>query len=128
MVMVTEESIFSLFFLEGQFFANNVMLNGFEHMQGLLDGECIATELPCGILLWHTDKPVTMYSKHTLTIHLKSGTRQIYGNCIFTSDDDESLSGVRSLSDIQMKWLSTHHDLINSTTSNDLIIEFFANN
>ncbi|MEK5071771.1 hypothetical protein [Sporosarcina sp. FSL K6-1508] len=123
---IVEEKVSSLFFLESNFFANNILLEDFDHMQTLLGGDCIALALPCDILLWYP-VPGESRVKHTLTIQQATEQKIIYGNCLLTSNDEESLNGIRSLSANQRKWLGDNHSMVESEISGEYVIKFITN-
>lgn len=122
-----EQKVSSLFFPESHFIANNIEVENFDHMQALLGGDCIAIALPYDILLWHHAQIGENNAKHTLTIQQGPQHKEIFGNCILTSNDDYCLSGIRSLSDSQRQWLGQHHSLMESEISGEYVFKFITN-
>ena len=114
----------SLLFSPKAFFAKNVLIENFKQMQELLGGECFAITLPHEILLWCSVQKDRKPSEHTLSI-LKQGYREhYYGNLLFTSDDEDSFQGIRSLSEHQIKWLGKQCRIVESPLSGDSVFDF----
>lgn len=122
-MMIQEELAVSLYFQEGSFFANRVQVNGYMQMQELLGKDCIAYQLPCDILLWHSNQATT-HESHTLTIQKSTQLCHVFGGCLLTSNDEDGLDGFKALSNDQFQWLSQNHDLIESPFTGNYAIKF----
>ncbi len=125
-MMIQEELAVSLYFAESSFFANRVQVNGYDQMQELVGEDCIAYQLPCDILLWHSNQATTCEG-HTLTIQQGTRISHVFGGCLLTSNDEVGLDGFKALSNEQFQWLSQNHDLIESPFTGNYAIKFIIN-
>lgn len=122
----TKNQVFSQLVREDSIFVNPFLLDGFEHMQKVLGGDCIAIALPIDIIFWYSAAATQDPYKHTMTIRYYGKTEHVYGNVLITSNDDDNVNGIRSLSPCQLKWLIDNVYFVRSELHGNYVLKFFV--
>ena len=107
-------------------FVNPIQLENFNHMQEVLGGDCFAISLPQDILLWRGTTSGRSIFEHTITIRYGKKAEHLLGSVLITSNDEDHLDGICSLSDNQLKWLRDNFQLEKSELHGNYVLTFNA--
>jgi len=107
-------------------FVNPFLLEDFNHMREVLGGDCFAIALPHDIVLWCATPIDRSIFEHTVTIQIGKKAEHLLGNVLITSNDEDSLNGICSLSEHQLKWLRENFYLEKSELHGNYVMKFYA--